>query len=146
MTHHWNDLDKGYNFASDLIIIRGLHAKLCTSKVARVPNVGIPGQKIIWMWPQWRVTKYTIRGKMVVSPKFRPWWVLWVQGCPWFVLTSKVFQLCTNHLVLGSYMFVWVIKAFQFFLVPFWSSNTPLYPSKCYKLRNSPDSLLFHYF
>jgi hypothetical protein len=37
------------------------------------------GQKIIWMWASWRGTKYTIRGKVVASPKSEPWWVLWVR-------------------------------------------------------------------
>jgi hypothetical protein len=32
-------------------------------------------------------------------PKSRLWWVLWVRGCPWLVLASKVFKLCTNQLV-----------------------------------------------
>jgi hypothetical protein len=36
-------LEKGYNFASDLISIRGFHAKLCAPKVAGVPIVGILG-------------------------------------------------------------------------------------------------------
>jgi hypothetical protein len=31
--------------------------------------LGVPGQKAIWMWPLWRGTKYTIRGKVVASPK-----------------------------------------------------------------------------
>jgi len=54
---------------------------------------------------------YTIRGKVLVSPKSRPWWVLWIQVCPWLVLAPKVFQLCTNHLVLVWYKFVWVVDA-----------------------------------
>jgi hypothetical protein len=62
--------------------------------------------------------------------------------CSWFVLASKVLQLCTNH-------FVWVVcrpvrvnEACQLFLVPSQSSNRPLYPSKCYELGNMP-RLLF---
>jgi len=34
---------------------------------------GNPGQNAIWMWASWRSIKYTIRGKVVASPKFRPW-------------------------------------------------------------------------
>ncbi len=86
VTYRWKDLDKGYNFSSNFIPIEGLHAKLCTPKVARVPVVGILGlplrvlkQKAIWMWPLWRTTKYTIRGKVVASPKSKPWWVLCVR-------------------------------------------------------------------
>ncbi len=92
VTYRWKNIDKGYNFASDLITIRGLHAKLWAPKVARVPIVGISGlggQKTIWMWPPWRGAKYTIRRKVVASPKSRPWWVLWVRVCPWLVLSTK---------------------------------------------------------
>jgi hypothetical protein len=42
-TYHWKDFDKGYNFASNLIVIKGLHVKLCTPKVVRVLVVGILG-------------------------------------------------------------------------------------------------------
>jgi hypothetical protein len=40
-THRWKVLDEGYNFASDLITIGGLHKKLCTFKVAGVLIVRI---------------------------------------------------------------------------------------------------------
>jgi len=41
VTYRWKYLDKGYNFALDLISIRGLHAKLWALKVAKVSVVGI---------------------------------------------------------------------------------------------------------
>jgi hypothetical protein len=31
-------------------------------------------------------------GKVVASLEFGPWWILWVQNYPWFVLAPKVFQ------------------------------------------------------
>jgi hypothetical protein len=75
----------GYNFASDHISIRGLLAKLWGSKVTGFQlgrfwdsHLGVPGQKLIWMWALWRGVEYTIRGKVVASPKFGPWWVLCV--------------------------------------------------------------------
>jgi hypothetical protein len=40
-TYRWKALDKGYNFASNLISIGGLHTKLWALKVAGVPVVGI---------------------------------------------------------------------------------------------------------
>jgi hypothetical protein len=46
----------------------------------------------------------SIRGKVVASPKFGLWWVLWVRVCPWLVLTPKVLQLCTNQLVIWFYV------------------------------------------
>ncbi len=102
-TYCWKSLNEGYNFALDLISIKGLHAKLWGPKVARVPTLailGLPGQNAIWMWASWRGTEYTIKGKKVVAcPKSRPWWVLWVWGCPWLTLTPKVLKLCTNQLV-----------------------------------------------
>jgi hypothetical protein len=39
----WKALDKGYNFALDLIAIRGLYRKLCALKVAKVLAIGILG-------------------------------------------------------------------------------------------------------
>jgi hypothetical protein len=42
-THREKVLHKGYNFALDLIVIRGLHAKLWAPKVARIQVVGISG-------------------------------------------------------------------------------------------------------
>jgi hypothetical protein len=40
-TYHCKALNKGYNFASNLIVIRGLHAKLWAPKVVGVRVVGI---------------------------------------------------------------------------------------------------------
>jgi len=35
-------------------------------------------KKVIWMWAPWRGVEYTIKGKVVASPKSGPWWVLCV--------------------------------------------------------------------
>ncbi len=81
-TYRWKAFNDGYNFALDLIAIRGLHKKLCAYKAVRILTVGISsrdshlgvqGQKTIWMWPPWRGAEYTIRGKVVASPKSEPW-------------------------------------------------------------------------
>jgi hypothetical protein len=66
----------------------------------RDSHIGIPGQNAIWMWASWRGTEYTIRGKVMASPKSGPWWVLWVQVCLWLVLTPKVLQQGTNQFVI----------------------------------------------
>jgi hypothetical protein len=65
--------------------------------------------------------------------------------CPWLILAPKVLQLCTNHLVWVVWRPAWVSEACQLFLVPFWSSNTPFYPSKCCELGSVP-RLLFDVF
>jgi hypothetical protein len=40
-TYRWKALNEGYNFALDLIAIRGFHAKLCAPKVAKILIVRI---------------------------------------------------------------------------------------------------------
>jgi hypothetical protein len=46
----------------------------------------------IWMWSPWSGAEYNIWGKVVASPEFGPWWVKWVQSCPWLVLAPRVLQ------------------------------------------------------
>ncbi len=36
-------------------------------------HLGVPGQINIWMLASWPCTKYTIKGKVMASPKFGPW-------------------------------------------------------------------------
>jgi hypothetical protein len=134
-TYRWKPLDKGYNFASDLISIVGLHAKVRAPKVVGVPVVGIlglplgsPGTKC--QLGAGLVAKHRVyyKGEVVASPKFGPWWVLWVWVCPWLIRAPKVLQLCTNQLVIWFVQVVWVIDCLSFFLVPSRSSSTPFYP------------------
>jgi hypothetical protein len=122
-TYSWKLFKEGYNFALDLISIRGLHTKLWApksqgSQLWEFREMGVLGQNAIWIWALWRGTKYTIRGKVVVAPKSRLWWILWVQVCTWLVLAPKVLKLCSNQLV------VWFVDlrvsnwCLSFFLVP----------------------------
>jgi hypothetical protein len=71
-TYRWKDLDKGYNFALDIISIRGLHAKLWGPKVAGVPTLAILGLPLGSLRTKshldvgpWAATKCTIRWKDV---------------------------------------------------------------------------------
>jgi hypothetical protein len=97
-TYHWKALDEGYNFALDLTSIRGFHRKLWVSKVVGVSILGILGlplgsPKTKWdlgARPMTRHKEY-YKGKVVASPKFGPWWVLWVRVYPWFIRAPKVF-------------------------------------------------------
>jgi hypothetical protein len=61
-------------------------------------NLGILRQNDIWVLDLWPSIKNTIRGKVVVSPKSRPWWILWVRVNLWFVCAPKMIQLCINQL------------------------------------------------
>jgi hypothetical protein len=105
------------------------------------PQMGVPGQNVIWMWASWRGTEYTIMGKVVTSPKSGLWWVLLVWICLWLVLTPKVLKLCTNQFV------VWFVQVhvnnwcLSLFLVPIPELQHAPLPLKCYKLRSMPQLL-----
>jgi hypothetical protein len=62
------------------------------SRQFRDSSLGVPGQKAIRMWVPWSNAENTIWGKVVASLEFGPWWVLWVQSCPWLILAPRVLQ------------------------------------------------------
>jgi len=105
-THHSKALKESYKFASDLVPIGGWSEKLWTPKVSGVQigtvsglHSGVSGKSALWMQVRRRDADNTIWGKVVASPESRPWWVKWVQGCPWLVLTPKVCIMSSNQLV-----------------------------------------------
>jgi hypothetical protein len=139
--YYWKALDESYNFASDLISIEGLLAKLWGSKVTGIPTWAISGLSL--GSPKTKshldvssVASHRIyyKGEGGDFPQVRALVSLVCPCCPWLVLTPKVLQLCTNHIVLVLCRPVWVNEACQLFLVPCRSSNTPLYPLKCCEL------------
>jgi hypothetical protein len=142
VTYCWKVFDKGYNFALDLISIRGLHTKLWCPKITRVPTLvisglplGSPGTKShLDVGPVERCRVY-YKGEGDGFSQLQAVVSLVCPCCPWLILAPKVFQLCTNHLTLVLCKFVWVDKACQLFLVPSRSSNTSLYPSKMLRTR-----------
>jgi hypothetical protein len=76
----------------------------------RNSHFGVPGQNDIWVLVPWLGTKYTIRGKVVASPKSRPWWVLWILVCPWLVRAPKCFNYALTNLLFGLCRLAWVSK------------------------------------
>jgi hypothetical protein len=101
-------------------------------------HLGVPRQNEIWVLVPWPRTEYTIRGKVVASPKFGPWWVLWVCVCPWFLHAPKCSNYALTNLLFGLCRSVWVIELLVNLLNPILElQHTPL-PPKCYKLRNVP--------
>jgi hypothetical protein len=144
-TYRWKDLNKSYNFALDCTSIRGLLAKLWGSKVAKVPTWEIsglplrnPGTKSHLDVGSVASHKVYYKGEGGGFPQVRAMVSLMCSCCMWLVLAPKVFQLCINHLVWVLCRPVWVSEACQLFLVPSQSSNTPLYPSKCYEPGSMP--------
>jgi hypothetical protein len=121
----------------DLISIGNLHKKWWDLQSCGNPNfgnfetfnLGVLGQNDIWMQAPWPSIKNTIRRKVLASPQFMLWWVLWVHVCSWLVHAPKVLQLCTNQLVIWFMQVCvnnWPICHSSW--SPSQSSNTPFYP------------------
>jgi hypothetical protein len=108
--------------------------------------MGVLGQNAIWMWASWRGIEYIIRGKVVASPKSGMCWVLWVQVCSWLVLAPKVFQLCTNQLVVWFCVSLceWV-NACHVLSPTSELQHAPLPPKYC-EPKNMPQLLVFPLF
>ncbi len=81
VTYCWKSANEGYNFALDLIVIKGLHTKLWAPKITRISTVGIPRflhgnhlgvprWNVIWMWASWRGTKLLYVKDIVVVKLF----------------------------------------------------------------------------
>jgi hypothetical protein len=101
----------GYNFSSDIILIRGMHIKLWACKIPKVPNLGIsrllarsPGTK--WHLGASLMSKHKIYYKGEGGGFPQVWalvslmnmWLLVVHPC------TKMLQLRTNQLV------VWFVQ------------------------------------
>jgi hypothetical protein len=149
VTYLWKDLDEGYNFASDPISIGGLHAKLWAPKVAGVLIMGISGLPLGSLETKCHlgvglVARHIVyyKGEGGGFPKSKPWWVLWVQICPWLVLAPKVLKLCTNQLV------VWFVQVrvsnwcLSLFLVPIPKLQHARLPLKCCEPGSVPQPLI----
>jgi hypothetical protein len=105
-THRWKAFEESYNFGLDLVPIRLWGEKLWTFKILGVKSgqfrdstLRVPGKIAIWMQVRRRAAENTIWGKVMAFPESGPWWVKWVQGCPWFVPTLKMCKMNFNQLV-----------------------------------------------
>ncbi len=81
-------------------------------------HLGVLGQNDIWVLVPWLDTKYTIRGKVVASPKSELWWVSWVRVCLWFVRALKCFNYALTNLLFGLCRSMWVIDLLVNLLSP----------------------------
>jgi hypothetical protein len=101
-------------------------------------QLGILGQNDIWALVSWPNTKYVIRGKVVPSLKFRPWWVLWVRVCPWLNCATKCSNYALINLLFGLCRFVWVIKLLLKLRSPILEFQHTSLPSKCCEPKSAP--------
>jgi len=103
-----HNFEESYNFGLDLVPIRVRGEKLWASKVPRVQTEIISGLHFGSLGKKSHLdasvvescTEYYM-GKVVASPESGPWWVKWVQGCPWLVPTPKGCRMSSNQLVVG---------------------------------------------
>jgi hypothetical protein len=144
VTYNWKALDKCYNFTLNLISIRGLHTKFQESQLweFRKPHSGVPGQNDIWMLVPWPCTEYTIRGKVVASPKSRLWWVLWICVYSWFVRAPKCSNYTLTNLLFGLCRSMWVIELFVNLPSPIPELQHVALPLKCCERGGMPQLLL----
>jgi hypothetical protein len=82
------------------------------------------------------------KGKVVASPKFGPWWVLWVYVCPWFIHAPKCSKYALTNLLFGLCKTVWVIELLIILPSPSRSSNTPFYPQSVTTKERTPTFFL----
>jgi len=106
-TYCWKALNEGYNFILDLILIRGLYTKLWGPKVARILilailglPLGSPGTKSHLNVGLVERHKVYYKGEGGGFPQVQAVVSLVSSSCLWLVVTPKVLQLFTNHLVL----------------------------------------------
>ncbi len=77
----------------------------------RTPNLGVLRQNNIWVQPSWLIIENTIKGKVMASPKFRLWWILWIRICPWLISHQKWSNYVLTNLF-GSCKSVWIVDSF----------------------------------
>jgi hypothetical protein len=78
----------------------------------------------------------------VVSPKFGPWRVLWIRGCPWLVRALRCFNYALNNFLFSLCRSMWIIELFVNLPSPILKLQHALLPSKCYKPGGVPQLLL----
>jgi len=117
-TYHWKIRDEGYNFALNLISIEGFHAKLWAPKLQESQlwefldsHLGVPRQNDIWVLVLWPGIEYTIRGKVVASPKSESWWVY---VCSCLIRAPRFSNYTLTNLWFGLCRSVWVIDVCHF--------------------------------
>jgi hypothetical protein len=71
--------------------------------------LGVPRPNDIWVLVPWSSTKYTIRGKVLASPKFTLWWVLWVRVARGLFVHQKCSNYALTNLFFGLDESMWVI-------------------------------------
>jgi hypothetical protein len=107
-TWRWKALKKSYKIGLDLVPIGGWGEKLWWSKISGDQTGTISGLHFGSLETKSHLGVGAVEqrreyymGEGGGFPEPGPWWVKWVQGCPWLVPTSKGCIMSFNQLVLG---------------------------------------------
>ncbi len=85
-------------------------------------------------------TKYTIKGKVMASPKSGSWWILWICVCSWFVRASKCCNYALTNLLFGLCGSVWINEVFVNLPSPILELQHTLLPLKWCEPGSTPNS------
>ncbi len=118
------------------------------SRESWVPTLGILGfpfgsPKTKWhlgVGPMARHKVY-LRGKVVASPKFGSWWVLWVHVCLWFIRALKCSNYALTNLLFSLCRPVWIIELLVNLPNPIPKLHYGPLPLKCCESGNAPQLL-----
>ncbi len=105
-------------------------------------HLGVSRQNDTWVLIPWPGIDYTIRGKVVASPKFGLWWILWIHVCSWFIHAPKCSNYTIINLLFDLCKSVWVIKLLVNLPTRISKLQNALLPPKCCMPRNTPQLLL----
>ncbi len=78
----------------------------------------------------------------MASPKFEPWWVLWIHVCSWFIPAPKNSNSVLTNLLFGLCKSTWIIELLVFHPSPILKLQHALLPPKCCKPRSMSQFLL----
>jgi hypothetical protein len=129
--------------------IMGLQScKSSNFKNFRTPNMGVLKQNDIWVQPSWLGIENTIRGKVMASPKSKPWWVLWICVCAHGL---SVHQECYNYaltnLLFGLWRFMWIVDLFVIHIsIHPKALARPSYPQNAMSKGAHPNFFFFYCF
>jgi hypothetical protein len=90
--------------------------------------------------------KVYYKGKVVASPKSRPWWVLWICVYPWLIRAPKSSNYALTNLLFGLCKSVWVSEVLVNLPNPIMEFQHAPLPPKCCKPRGAPQLLLLSIF
>jgi len=111
-------------------------------KWARMNHFKTPRTK--WHLGVGPMARYKVyyKASVVASPKFGPWWILWIRVYTWLVHAPKCSTYALTNLLFCLCKFRWVIKLLVNLPSPILELQHAFLPPKCYEPVSMPQVLL----